>query len=220
MRNRSRHKREDPGEVLSPSVLIFPGLFVFNSPVSKVVLPGRSPASDVISVSDAPPIVFIIFDEFPSASLMDEEFMIDAKRYPNFAALADNSYWFRNATTVHGSTIRAVPAILTGLLPDESRMPIALDYPHSLFTLLGGVYDMRVFESHTTICPETLCGDEQPQALERRVHSMLADVLVLYLHILVPLDLSNSLPAVTQQWKDFSVGTIGDELRAIVPWSI
>ena len=59
--------------ILLPAVLLFPGLFVFNSPVSKIVLPGKSPIADTIAVSDAPPIVLVVFDEFPTVSLMDEK---------------------------------------------------------------------------------------------------------------------------------------------------
>ena len=53
----------------------------------------------------------VIFDELPLTSLMDEKRQIDPVRYPNFAALADDGYWFRNATTVTDYTVQAVPAI-------------------------------------------------------------------------------------------------------------
>ena len=65
---------------------------------------------------------------------------IDAARYPNFARLARDATWYRNATTVADYTERAVPALLTGDRPTTAALPIASDHPESLFTLLGGNY--------------------------------------------------------------------------------
>ena len=86
--------------VLSPAVLIFPGLFLFYSPVSKVVFPPPQIEAAYPKVKATAPIVMVIFDEFPVTSLMDERRRIDPVRYPNFAALAQDATWFRNATTV------------------------------------------------------------------------------------------------------------------------
>ena len=62
---------------------------------------------------------------------------IDRDRYPAFAALADQSTWYRNATTVSDYTQWAVPAILSGRYPAPRSLPIASDHPETLFTLLG-----------------------------------------------------------------------------------
>jgi hypothetical protein len=37
-------------------------------------------------------------------------------------------------------------------------VPIASEYPHNLFTLLAGTYDMNVHESATRMCPLDTCG--------------------------------------------------------------
>jgi hypothetical protein len=63
-----------------------------------------------------PNVVVVIFDEFPSTSLLGSNHHIDAVRYPNFAALARGSTWFRNATSVSDTTFAAVPSILDGRL--------------------------------------------------------------------------------------------------------
>ena len=39
-------------------------------------------------MAQAPPIVLVVFDEFPVASLLDRNHQIDRERYPNFARLA------------------------------------------------------------------------------------------------------------------------------------
>ena len=88
---------------------------------------------------------------------------IDAARYPNFAALARDSNWYRNATTIDELT-DAVPALLTGRdrgLPAADRDRL----PRNLFTLLGGAIDTQRDEPTTDLCPSGLPG---PGASARR----------------------------------------------------
>ena len=195
--------------VLSPAVLIFPGLFLFYSPVSKVVFPQPQPEATYPKVNATAPIVMVIFDELPVTSLMDERRRIDPIRYPNFAALAQDATWFRNATTVSGSTAKAVPAILTGKYPDRNRHPTAADHPRSIFALLAGSYDLQVSEALTQLCPEELCGEEKESG-SQRMQSLVADLSIVYLHLLLPSDLSLWLPSVSGTWRDF----IGDGTKA------
>ena len=103
---------------LAPAPLLFMCLFLFDSPVESLVLPTAAHAS-VADVSGTVPVVLIVFDEFPIATMMDKHQNIDASRYPNFAELSHEANWYRNATTVSGSTVRAVPAILTGQMPQR-----------------------------------------------------------------------------------------------------
>jgi len=191
--------------VLSLSLLIFPGLFLFNSPVSKVVFTGEDFSGIYTKVDATAPVIMIVFDEFPVTSLMDEHRQIDPIRYPNFAALARDAYWFSNATTVTESTLLSIPAILSGSYPDPYSIPTAAEHPHTLFTLLGGSYEIKEFESHTLICPETLSGDEKRyQTFVQRMYSMLLDLSAVYFHVALPPDLTAGLPVVTQTWKNFS----------------
>ena len=195
--------------VLSPAVLIFPGLFLFFSPVSKVVFPPPQPEAAYPKVNATAPIVMVIFDELPVTSLMDERRRIDPIRYPNFAALAQDATWFRNATTVSGSTAKAVPAILTGKYPDRNRQPTAADHPRSIFALLAGSYDLQVSEALTQLCPEELCGEEKESGT-KRMQSLVSDLSIVYLHLLLPSDLSLWLPSVSGTWRDFT----GDGTKA------
>jgi hypothetical protein len=200
--------------VLSPALLLFPGLFLFNSPVFKVISARADTNTTYAEVNATAPVVFVVFDELEAISLMDEHRQIDAIRYPNFAALAQDATWFRNTTTVSENTLTAIPAILSGSNPSHARLPTAADYPYSLFTLLGGSYQMKVFESHTMICPETICrSEERFQTLKQRIYLMLLDLSVVYLHIVLATDLTRGLPSVTQTWKDFwHVPTMNDVL--------
>jgi hypothetical protein len=189
--------------VLSPTVLLFPGLFLFRPAVFKVVFPQENIVVDAAKIKANIPIVMVIFDELPVTSLMDEQRQIDPIRYPHFAALARDATWFRNATTVADFTTEAVPAILTGRYPDPGRHPTATDHPYNIFTLLGKGYNLKVSEAVTQLCPNQLCERTQ-ESLARRLRSLLSDLSIVYLHILLPADLSATLPSVTQNWMDFA----------------
>jgi hypothetical protein len=125
----------------------------------KLFLPERDArALGGTAASDAP-VVEVVFDELPTATLMDPSGMrIDAKRFPGFANLAAHSTWYRDNTTVADFTCRAVPAIETGIDPDYTTLPISSQQPHSIFTLLGGKYKFNVSEPVTNVCPPSLCN--------------------------------------------------------------
>jgi hypothetical protein len=194
--------------VLLPVMLIFPVFFVFNSPVWKVVFPDKNLVINTISVKEPPPIVFIVFDEFPVTSLMDERRQIDPIRYPNFAALAQDATWFRNATTVSENTTYAVPAMLTGRYPDPTLLPTISDHPDNIFTLLAGIYKLKVFGAITALCPAELCERTQ-RSLVRRMNSLFSDLSLVYLHLILPEGLGASLPSVSHNWMDFGGGMRG-----------
>ena len=162
--------------LLSPGIVLFPTLFLFFSPVSTLLF---SPSVDIaqVKINDPPPIVLVIFDEFSSISLMDENHRIDAERYPNFAAFAEDATWFRNASTMSSWTPGAVPAILTGSYPIPNRLPTASGYPHNIFTLLGGTYAVQARGTITELCPYNLC----PQLREpwsTRLLALFSDVSI------------------------------------------
>lgn len=190
--------------LLSPAVLIFPGLFVFASPVFRIVFPAAaSMPVERVQILNPPPIIFITLDEFPLTSLLNEHHQIDVARYPNFAVLAQNATWFRNTTTVSSATAQAVPAILTGKYPDTERLPHAADHPHNVFTLLAGTYELNTFGALTQLCPAHLCAHAWGSVWQR-FPSLLSDLAVVYLHLLLPPDLRTPLPAISQNWTHFA----------------
>ncbi|MGE4093018.1 MAG: sulfatase-like hydrolase/transferase, partial [Candidatus Binatia bacterium] len=201
--------------MLSPALVIFPGFFLFGSPVNTVIFRDNRVAVAETTVHNAVPVVMVVFDEFPVTSLMDEARRIDAIRYPNFALLARDATWFRNATTVHGNTLAAVPAILSGRYPKSVSFPTAQGYPQTLFTLLGGSYALNVIEPYTALCPEFLCEHyRHEEPLDQRLVLLFSDLSLVYLHIVLPEELTTSLPAVTQTWEDFA-GKAGTALNEI-----
>jgi hypothetical protein len=189
--------------VLAPAPLVFLGLFLFTGQVGKLVKPNEATAATV-AVRAPTPVVLVIFDEFPVASLMNEDEQIDRVRYPNFAAFADDSVWFRNATAVSDFTNWAAPAILAGQYPAHDQLPIAADYPRTIFTLLGGTYDMAAFMPFAQLCPRGLCNTgERTPAAEERARSLVSDLSVVYGHVLLPKDLRERLPSLEGTWQNF-----------------
>ena len=187
--------------LLSPGLVLFPVLFLFFSPVSTLLF---SSAADIarVKINDPPPIVLVIFDEFSSISLMDEHHQIDAQRYPNFAAFAEEATWFRNASSMSTWTPRAVPAILTGSYPIPNRLPNVAGYPHNIFTLLGETYAFQAHGTITELCPHELCNSLQ-EPWVTRMRSLLSDASIVYLHILLPEEQKAGLPSLQARWKDF-----------------
>jgi hypothetical protein len=97
-----------------------------------------------------------------------------------------------------------VPAILSGKNPLPRRLPTAQHHPGNLFTLLGSSYRLEVIEPITRLCPSRLCSDgEDPAAV--RLASMASDAGVVYLHAVLPPELRQGLPPLTENWKGFLV---------------
>src|SRR5439155_6973981 len=192
--------------VLAPAPLVFLALFLGSSQVTRLVFP-KHVSVRTERVSSRTPVVFVMFDEFSTTSLMDRSERIDARRFPNFAALAADSTWFRSATTANGHTEVAVPGILAGHIPGGQPLPIAADYPHNLFTLLGGNYRLQVMESLTRLCPRSLCKtrvsestDDVGENVSGSVHALVSDVGIVYLHVLLPDPLAARVPRTDGRW--------------------
>lgn len=127
-----------------------------NDPPRKRVTVATAPAP--ASVRDRPHVVLLILDEFPGDSLLGPGGRIDAGRYPNFAALAGDSTWFRNAASSYDSTTKAVPLILDGMRPVPGTAPEVSDHPRSIFTALAARgYRVEASEEATALCPPSVC---------------------------------------------------------------
>jgi hypothetical protein len=188
--------------VLAAAPLAFLIYFLFGSTVSDLTL-ADDPDVALARVQARAPVVLVVFDEFPVSSLLDGDGEIDAERYPHFAALAEDSTWFRHASTVSYSTTQAVPAILTGVRPEEAKPPVFASHPRNLFTLLGGEYRPNVVETFTRLCPDVVCGDSAAGVPEEEPASLYSDAGIVYLHLLAPPRLEEGLPPITDRWMNF-----------------
>ena len=155
------------------------------------------------TVARTPPIVFAIFDELPLNSLLDADGNIDAERYPNFAALARDASWFRNTSTVASNTSQAVPAILSGRYPiQRNAAPTLRYYPVNLFTTLARHYAIFAAHRFQQLCPSRACQNSSAMPGDT-IGALLSDLSLVWLHVVLPPQLTEELPPVTDDWADF-----------------
>ncbi|HJQ77726.1 MAG TPA: sulfatase-like hydrolase/transferase [Acidimicrobiia bacterium] len=191
--------------VLTPLLLL--GVYLFATPVGAVLGEPDGRLGNPLPIASPAPVVMLVFDEFPLASIIDSSGELRADRYPNFARLASDGIWYPNAVTVQQQTEHSVPAILTGSVPDQSLVPITGQYPFNLFTGLRNDYDLFVYESITQLCPRALC-----ESLTNSVSSLSDDVSVVAGHVLLPEPMTKDLPAIDRAWGDFTA--LADDFEA------
>ncbi|HEV8099458.1 MAG TPA: sulfatase-like hydrolase/transferase, partial [Gaiellaceae bacterium] len=189
--------------VLSPAPLLFLALFLFHSDVSRLSL--STEAAQAAGERPRAPVVLIAFDELPLNSLLDAHGRIDPIRFPNFARLARSSTWFQHATTVAEGTTHAIPAILTGRFPKAGEFPVYTDHRQNLFTLFGGAAALHVVDHETHLCPPSLCPG-LGGSLRQRTATLAEDTGIVYLHELLPDDLTGGIPSIANGWDDFLQG--------------
>jgi Sulfatase len=192
--------------VLTPVPLVFLILFLFISPVSKITLADEAGAQTIGGIARVP-VVMIVFDEFPTTSLMGADNRIDAERYPGFAELGKDATWFRGAHSIYDSTSKAVPAVMDGNYPEKGTLPTSSEHPNSIFALLGKSHRMNVSEEATSVCPSDLCEDaRQEEPVVDRLGSITGDLGLVYAHVVAPPGLESDLPSVSDTWGDFGGG--------------
>ncbi len=155
------------------------------------------------------PLVLVVFDELPLASLLDAEEKIDAGSFPSFAALARESTWFPGAAAVAGVTRLALPALLTGSYPDPARLPVAADYPENLLSWLAPRYEIHGAEPRTLLLPSHAASPE-PRGAGARLRLLASDLAILFGHFALPGELAARLPPVGDDWVGY-----GSALRAL-----
>lgn len=190
--------------VLAVFAVIFPLWFLLFSPVLEQVENFAAVPADRNDQDQLlPDIVFVVLDELPLATLVDDLGQVDKSLFPGFARLQSMSNWYFNTTSVSDGTGAAVPAILTGRYPDKNVSGLTVaEQPVNLFTILRHHYDFNVAESVTRFCPQSLCPRSGPGHY-RRARALLLDISAIYLHRVVPDRLALSLPAVTNNWSGF-----------------
>jgi hypothetical protein len=130
-----------------------------------LVMSACSGSDDGPAVPGKPPVVVLVFDEFPTDSLLRPDGSIDAERYPNFADLAGRSTWFPNAYTIYDSTFKSVPAIMDAVLPRRGTAADLRSHPRTVYTLFDRLgYRIIDVESGSAVCPPRIC----PGARTRR----------------------------------------------------
>jgi len=105
-----------------------------------------------------PDVILLVFDEFLGDALLDRDGRIDAVRYPNLAALADDANWFPNAFSSYDSTSKGTPLILDGIRPVLHNPPTRRGHRRSIYDLFGRRgYRFVNSEAATALCPRRYC---------------------------------------------------------------
>ncbi len=188
------------------ALLIFPAAFLAAPAIRGLWLPAS--AVESFGGGTGAPVVILVLDELPLASLLDGNDRIEARRFPSFADLAGTSSWYRNATSISTSTAKSVTSLLTGSPHKPGVAPTAAQYPRNLFTALGVSYDMHVVERVTRMCPAELC----PPIVESAdlAPAFGRDLAIVYLHLVTPEAWRSRLAAVDQNWGGFGLLAGGD----------
>ena len=192
------------GTILAALAILFPVWFLLFSPVLDQVDNYAAVQTDLKN-PDQPlaDIIFVLLDELPLATLVDDKGQVDKSLFPGFARLQSMSNWYFDTTSVSDGTGAAVPAILTSRYPDEKSAGLTVaTYPINLFTILRHHYAYNVAEAVTRFCPQTLCPRVGP-GFYSRIKALLLDMAAIYLHRVVPDRWTSSLPAVTNNWSGF-----------------
>ena len=186
---------------LAGANVLFLAAFLLASPASALLSGGQDPdALGEVSVPVPPgPVVVIVFDELPISTLMQTDGTINEERYPAFARLAERTTWFRNTSSPHSHTERAVPALATGMVREERVLPTFTAMPRNLLSLLGTAVPVERYESVTDLCPRSVCPAQESQPLRQAIE----DSLVVFGHRVLPNSLRDGLPRIDEGWGSF-----------------
>ncbi|MBI1345970.1 sulfatase-like hydrolase/transferase [bacterium] len=187
--------------IAATGLVIFPLSFAFTPAIQPFWRPAPED-SGAIAIQQPVPLVMVVFDGLALNSLLDSEQEIDAVRYPNFARLAKQADWFRNATTVHPRTDHAIPAILSGKYPVDGTSPVLDLYPHNLFDEFhrSGQYEFFVLEPYTRLCPPELQHQQSLRPLRQQVTDTLSTLGRVYLKIAFLKNVSANMPSIPMAW--------------------
>ena len=202
------------GYLAMANVLFLFGFLVVSP--SSALLSGESNPEALGKVSvptPSGPVVFIVFDELPMSTLMRADGTINEARYPAFARLAKASTWYRNASTVSQLTEMAVPAIMTGLMPEDGVMPSYQDLPRNMMALMSAGMPVERYEAVTNMCPPEACEARPGQPLRQA----LSDVAVVFQHRVLPAHLRENLPPIDDAWGSFGQGTSVASVGGAIP---
>ena len=126
--------------------MVFPVNFLLLDPVKNIYRNETVKKYTLDFTKNAPPIVFIVFDELPLVSLLNKKGMIDAALYPEFSKFSHHSNWYRNAMTISDETETIISSMMTGQYPyfeyfkkeqgnkkPDIKLPIYKEYNDNLF---------------------------------------------------------------------------------------
>jgi hypothetical protein len=188
---------------LTPAPVVVLVLFLVVSPVHRLVFTTEVAAAGIRTASTTP-VVMVELDEVSMETFLDARRQIDAAAYPNLARLAGDATVYRHFTAAGDETTRVTSSLLTGiqLVPGKQVLPIAVNHPRNLFTLLGGAFRMRVSEEASDLCPPQICP--RAGAQEASLGDLLGDAAIVYEHVVAPPAIEDDLTPTNQTLGSFA----------------
>lgn len=192
------------GTSMAAIAVVFPAWFLLASPsLERMDSFASMPPERLDPEQPLPNIVFVVLDELPIATLLDDNHQVNEKLFPGFARLQSISNWYYDTTTASPGTVDAVPAILTGRFPSQDALDLTFEnQPENLFTFLRSDYQYNVVEAVTRLCPKLLCPRSGP-GLYVSTMTLLLDLAAIYAHRVAPLNWTTILPDVASNWSGF-----------------
>jgi hypothetical protein len=179
-----------------------------------ILFQSDGPTSDAVVGNKDVSVLNIVFDEFPLYSLLSDDGIINAERYPGFAALANESTWYRNNVAESNFTHQAVPAILASAIPQQEGGPFLTQYPKNIFTLYAGKTSVGGIEPVTSLCPKSVCvGPDQVSASFEfsRFKTFMRDAAYVYGQRVLPPLLRRYVPSTEGAWGGF--GAVANKFK-------
>ena len=194
------------------ALLAFAAWFLVMTPAGEFAFASSGDLPRTGEIGNPVPIVLLIFDEFPVATIIDSEGNLLTDLFPSFSELASDGVWYRNGVGVRQQSEEAIPTILSGLGAGADSIPTSSDHPLTLFTLLSDTYDIAAVETVTDLCPVFVCSNSSRkiEPFGERWGSLAADLSVVYGHLTLPRSVSDSLPAIDRTWGNFATGARSD----------
>ena len=179
-----------------------------------ILFQSDGPTSDAVVGNKDVSVLNIVFDEFPLYSLLSDDGTINSERYPGFAALANESTWYRNNVAESNFTHQAVPAILASAVPQQEGGPFLTQYPKNIFTLFAGKTSVGGIEPVTSLCPKSVCkGPDEVTALFEfsRFRNFMRDAGYVYGQRVLPPLLRRYVPSIEGTWGGF--GAVANKFK-------
>jgi hypothetical protein len=194
------------------ALLAFAVWFLVMTPAGEFAFASSGDLPRTGEIDNPIPIVLLIFDEFPVATIIDSEGNLLTDHFPGFSELASDGVWYRNGVGVRQQSEEAIPTILSGIGASAESIPTSSDHPLTMFTLLSDTYDIAAVETVTDLCPVFVCSNSSRkiEPFGKRWESLAADLSVVYGHLTLPRSVSDNLPAIDRTWGNFTTGARSD----------
>ena len=167
---------------LAVANIAFVAIFLFASPTAKLIAgDGSGDLGEVTLPELGGPVVVLVLDEFPAATIMRPDGTINNDRFRlRRAGIGEHVVPQRLQPAQLDPSRRAIDPRRAPR--PEGTLPTYTDHPRNLFTLFGGDVPVHSYESVTSLCPPDLCAETAPLPLTQA----LEDASIVYGHRVLP----------------------------------